>query len=91
MATQKDIERLIRNKPYWDLNYCIQDHPVKINIFNKNYLSILVDLLKFQDNALLNKALQLLFREFKFKSEVIDNLRENHIIETDNFSEHIFF
>lgn len=36
VATNRDVERLMRNKPFWDLNYCIQDHPVKINIFNKN-------------------------------------------------------
>ena len=79
----------MRNKPYWDLTNCINDLPIKVNIFNKNYLSILADLLKFQDNELLNKALQNLFLEFKFKKVIISNLAENHIIMQDDCSEHI--
>lgn len=51
---------------------------------------ILSELLKYQDNEMLNKALTLLFREYKFKIEVSENIRQNHIIESDNHSENIY-
>jgi len=69
----------------------IDDSPIKNTIFNKNYKMILSELLKYQDNEMLNKALTLLFREYKFKIEVSENIRQNHIIESDNHSETIYY
>jgi len=50
----------------------IDASPIVNKIFNKNYLNILTELLKYKDNHILNKVLKLLFREFKVKNELLD-------------------
>lgn len=36
LNSAKEIEHILFNKPYWDLNNCIEDSPIKMQIFNKN-------------------------------------------------------